>query len=137
MKLNHECVRDTLLLLESLPYVITNDDGDVEFVGVWFPAICSSLATYPQEVIYYTLSKMDEAGFIDMSVHWGGGTLSSCCVNYITYEGHEFLEKIRPETVWKKTTTIAGEIGSFGLKTIGKIAEGVTTASINAMISGG
>lgn len=134
MKLNHECVRDVLLLLEASPYIITNESGYVECVGVWFPDVCSGLPAYPQEVVYYTLSKIEEAGFIDMSVQWAGEGLNSCRVNYITYDGHEFLEKIRPDTVWEKTTSIAGTIGNFGLKMLEKIAEGVTSAAINKLV---
>ena len=131
MKLDYDCVRDTLVYLESAPYVVTNDSGRVEFKGVWLPAICNDLPKYPQEVIYYTLSKLDEGGYIDMSVQWADNGLNACRVNYITYEGHEFLETIKPETVWKKTVGIAGKIGNFSLQMLAKISEGVATAFLN------
>lgn len=134
MKLNHECVRDVLLFLEAEPYVTINSDGDVEYVGIWFTAICKAMPQYSADVIFYTLSKLEEADFLDLSVQWANGCLLECCVNYITYEGHEFLDRIRPDSVWKKTTSIAGKIGSFGLQMISKIAEGVTTAYIKELI---
>ncbi|MBC3938548.1 DUF2513 domain-containing protein [Anaerotruncus massiliensis (ex Liu et al. 2021)] len=67
MKLNMDCVRDVLLFLESESYFVVNDLGDVEAIGSWFRSICKSLAEYPPDVIYYTLSKLEEGGYIDMS----------------------------------------------------------------------
>lgn len=134
MKLDHECVRDILLFLETAPYVTTNADGDIEHVGVWLPEICKALPQHPKEVIFYTLEKLEEADYIDLSTQWGGDCLSACCVNYMTYDGHEFLDKIRPDSVWERTTGIAGKIGSFGLQMLSKIAEGVTTAYLNKLL---
>lgn len=136
MKLDINCTRDVLLFLESAPSVITNDSGDVEVVGAWFPQICNALAKYPQEEVYYTLARLEEAGFLDLSTEWAGNSLYYCCVNFITFAGHEFLEKIRPPTVWEKTTKIAGKLGSFSLKIIEKIAEGVASACIDRLIIG-
>lgn len=125
MKLNHNCVRDVLLLLESEPNVVTNSDGNVEFVGTWFADICEKVPQYLQEDIFYTLSKLEEGGYINMSVQWAGGELNECCINFITFAGHEFIEKIRQDSVWKKTLKIAGEVGIFSLKMLAKISESV------------
>lgn len=134
MKLDHECVRDVLLYLEAAPYLITNTDGDIEYVGVWLSDICKALPRYPQEVVFYALEKLGEADYIDLTTQWGSNCLSECCVNYMTYDGHEFLDKIRPDSVWKKTTGIAGKIGSYGLQMLSKIAEGVATAYLNKLL---
>ena len=137
MKLDATCVRDILLYLESDPSMVISDDGVVEVVGTWFQQICENLPHYSPETIYYTLARLEEGGYISLSTQWAGDGLNMCCVNYITYCGHEFLEKIRPDTVWEKTSNIAGKVGSFGLQMIEKIAEGVATAYINKLISGG
>ena len=137
MKLDVACVREILLYLESDPSTITNENGAVEVVGTWFEQICENLPNYSPETIYYTLARLEEGGYVSLSTQWAGNGLNMCCVNYITYSGHEFLEKIRPDTVWKTTTNIAGKVGSFGLQMIEKIAEGVATAYINKLISGG
>lgn len=137
LKLDSNCVRDVLLYLESEPYVRTNENGRVEFVGVWLPSICKQLSAYPQEVIFYTLSKLEEGEYIDMSVQWASGGVNVCRVNYITYNGHEFLEKIRPDTVWEKTIGIAGKVGNFSLQMLAKISEGVATTLIKELITGG
>lgn len=134
MKLDMDCVREVLLFLECEPYVITNSRGNVEFKGVWLPAICQATPKYTKEVIYYTLAKLEEAGLINLSSQFADGEVLSCCVNYITYDGHEFLEKIKPDSVWKKTSSIAGKVGSFSLQMIAKIAEGVATTYVNKLL---
>lgn len=135
MKLNHNCVRDVLLFLESESNVITNVDGEIEFVGTWLNEICEKNPKYPQEDIFYTLSKLEEGGYIDMSVQWSGGGLSECCVNFITFAGHEFIEKIRQDSVWQKTLKIAGEVGIFSLKMLAKISESVAGAVVAQILS--
>lgn len=137
MKFRHDCVRDVLLFLESEPYVITNAEGNIEFVGVWLPAVLAALPEYTPEDIYYTLSKLAEGGYISLSPHWVGNSLNACRVNYITYAGHEFLETIKPDTVWKETMRIAGKIGSAGLEMLKKIAESVSASLLNNLLLGG
>lgn len=128
MKLDHNCVRDVLLLLESVPNYTVNPDGEVENNGIWFEYICDRLPRYPQETIYYTLSKLSEGGYVNMATQWNENALGDCCVNDITYRGHEFLETIRPETVWEKTTAAAAKVGSFGLRMLEKVAESIAAA---------
>ena len=136
MKLDPNCVRDILLLLESVPNYATNSEGEVENDGIWFAQICNQLPQYTKEDIYYTLSKLEDGGYINMTSQWAGDSLYMCCVNYITFQGHEFLDAIRPDTVWEKTTATAGKIGNFGLKMLEKIAEGVATAYFKEIILG-
>lgn len=93
MKLDATCVRDILLYLESDPSMVTSDDGVVEVLGTWFQQICENLPQYSPETIYYTLARLEEGGYISLSTQWAGDGLNMCCVNYITYCGHEFLEK--------------------------------------------
>ncbi len=49
MKLDHNCVRDVLLYLESEPYVEINSDGEVKFTGVWLDNICKALPKYSND----------------------------------------------------------------------------------------
>lgn len=130
MKLNHNCVRDVLLYLESVPYIETNCDGDMEFTGVALDSICEALPEYAAEVIFYTLFELDDGGHISLSEGSADDVIENCCVNYITYAGHEFLNTIRANPTWEKTLDIAGEIGNFSLRILEKIAEGVAAAVI-------
>lgn len=128
MKLDHNCVRDVLLYLESEPFVEINCNGEVEFTRIWLDEICDALSKYSKEQIYYTLFELDDGGYIDLSSQEADGTVTWCCVNYITYAGHEFLNTIKANQTWEKTLSIAGQVGNFSLRMLEKIAEGVATA---------
>ena len=130
MKLNYECVRDVLKYLEKIPYVRQDEEGYLEYEEVCLSKICESLPDYSVEDVFYALSHLQQAGYINVSGQWGGDVLGECCVNYITFEGHEFLEKIKSDTIWKKTLSTAGKVGSFSFQMIAKIAESVAVACI-------
>ena len=134
MKLDHNCVRDVLLYLESVPYIKADPDGGMEFTGVWLNSICEALPRYSEEMIFYTLFELDDGEYISLSGQDADGVTTICCVNYITYAGHEFLDTIRANPTWEKTLSIAGEIGNFSLRTLEKIAEGVATAFIKQQL---
>ena len=134
MKLDHNCVRDVLLYLESVPYIETNCDGDVEFTGVWLDNICEALPKYSKDLIFYTLFELDNGEYISLSEQGAEGAIIACCVNYITYTGHEFLETIRANPTWEKTLDIAGKVGNFGLQMLAKIADGVATAYLKQQL---
>lgn len=128
MKLDPNRVRDILLFLEAVPNYTVNSEGEIENDGIGLAQICNQLPQYTKADIYYTLSKLKEGGYINMTSQWAGDSLYICCVNYITFQGHEFLDAIRPDTVWEKTMDTVGKIGNFGLKMLEKVAEGVATA---------
>lgn len=128
MKLDHNCVRDVLLYLESEPFVEINCNGEVELTRLSLDEICDALSKYSKEQIYYTLFELNDGGYIDLSSQEICDVVTWCCVNYITYAGHEFLNTIKANQTWEKTLTIAGQVGNFSLRMLEKIAEGVATA---------
>lgn len=62
-----------------------------------------------------------------------------CNIYDISYQGHQFLESIRPESVWKKTKTIVSTVGNHSLKfiedTAQKCAVTATATFINNMMN--
>jgi hypothetical protein len=46
----------------------------------------------------------------------------------LTWDGHEFLEKIRDPDVWDKTKTAAGKVGSWSLPLLADLALGYAKA---------
>lgn len=136
MKLEFDCVRDVLLFLNEYPSYVVDEENDVRPNPVWIGQICEALPKYDKATIFYTLAKLDEAGFIKISKQWASGSLSGCAVNSITYDGHEFLGKIQSEEIWIKTKSAASKVGTFSLQAIGKIAEGITSALISKFIPG-
>lgn len=46
----------------------------------------------------------------------------------ITWEGHEFLDKVRDPEIWRKTKEGATKLNSWGIKLIGEMASGYIRA---------
>ena len=132
MKLNADCIRDVLLELEkSLTYRV-NEDDQLEKNTVSLHELDCILIRYTKEEIFYTLSNLEQAGYIKMSVNWSGNSVYRCSVNCITFQGHEFLEKIRNDLSWVKVKAGAAAIRNYSLDAISAIANGVASAAITA-----
>lgn len=120
MKINNDCVRDILLHLEkeldyNNIYIISSDDDQESVLG------------YTVAEVVYSLEKLYEAGYINAKVAKTLNPSTMVYVNSITWSGHQFLDTIRPQTVWEKTKQDAAQIGSTSLTVLSQIA--VTVAS--------
>jgi hypothetical protein len=67
------------------------------------------IENYPREQIQYHLALLDEAGLIIAKDASSGGSLSIMPIR-LTWEGYEFLDNARNDTVWNKTLHDIGEI---------------------------
>ena len=135
MKFDAECMRDILLFLETESFVITNEHDRIQKVGTTLQTISENLPQHPKEVIFYTLSRLEEAGFLNMTSHWSSGGLYSRQVNYITYNGHQFIESIRDNNRWKKINGVLSAVRDYSLSAISAAAEGITSAAISAKLA--
>ena len=127
MKLNIDCCRDILLLVESCEYnqILRFEDMQRE------------LSKYADDELQYCSYKMYEAGYISVNktdycnyaspvIHW---------INNLTFSGHQFLEKIRDDDRWGKIKKGASSVRDYSLSAISAIAEGMTAAAISAWAS--
>lgn len=121
MKLNIDCVRDVLLELEELPVDCHTPES---FQG--------SVKKYGIENVEYTLSKLKEAEYINADIQlYPNGQYDYYGIFDITFLGHQFLEKIRDNTIWSKTKTVASGIGSWAFDVITQIATSVITELVS------
>lgn len=118
MKLNLNCIRDTLITLEN--WLVLNDD--LEFVLIDLDEICKSsdMLKYSKPEIAYTLVLLNEAGFIKAIVSSTFEGIDELNVVRLTYKGHQFLDTIRPQSMWDKIYSISEKTG---LKSISSIME--------------
>lgn len=135
MKLDTNCVRDVLLTVESLQRVFVNDDGDIEKETLWADDLYAALPQYDKAVVFYALYNLDQAGYIDLSVQWISDCVNMCAINYMTYEGHEFLESIRDSKQWSSVKKGLSAIRNYSLAAISSVAEGITSAAINSYLT--
>ena len=119
MKLNVDCIRDLLLYFEE--NLDPNDSYQMEF---------NELPSYSSQDIYYCTIQLLDAGFIDGKNHAIKSSFPLIIVNRITWNGHEFLDNIRPKTIWDKTKNIGQELKTNSIDSLFKISSAVITEII-------
>ncbi|MFM5515673.1 DUF2513 domain-containing protein [Aeromonas dhakensis] len=120
MKRDWDTVRDLLTKLESLPstdHYLSLGGADVTDINT---AYCTS----------YHMELLIEAGLVEGQMHkvLGGGPVNFTA-SRLTWEGHEFLDSIRSETVWDKTKeTFASKGLDMTFETIKAVAAAAMTS---------
>lgn len=137
MKLGCECVRDVLLCLEEYPFLVQEESDMVERNDMLFEQIAEALPDYPQPEIMYTLLRLKEGGYINAEYRISEGVIFLFVVSDMTFAGHELLEKIRPETAWKKTLSVLKNVGSFGIDLLSSVSGSILAAEASRWMTGG
>lgn len=135
MKLNHECVRDTLLTIEKLQRFFVNNENEIEKAGLPPDDLYQALPKYSKEDIFYAVYNLEQAGFISMSIKWMDSKAVHWNVNHMTFAGHEFLDTIRDKKRWKGIKKALPAIRNYSLEAIEAVASGMTSAAISTFLS--
>lgn len=89
MKRDWDLVREILFAVEDLPPEAT--DG----------LRVSALEAYPPQLVAYHIEMLHQAGLLNAIVEkTSAGTAATA--NSLTWEGHEFLDSIRQDSIWEK-----------------------------------
>ena len=122
VKLNPNCVRDILLEIEKQPFQSELSISELR----------ETLHQYDKEEISYCCLKLYEADYIDILTVdvLRSSTPGIISINDITFNGHEFLNNIRSDSVWNNVKAIGTQIGSNSISALSQIATGVITAII-------
>lgn len=120
MRLNHDCVRETMLYLErTLEYTGAINLSDFTLEGF----------TYEDTI--YTLQKLSEAEYISATVKQDVTGDILIYVHSITWEGHRFLDTVRDNKVWTGTKKILSTVSSSSISFVSTIASQVLTNLIS------
>lgn len=134
MKLNPDCIRNILLAIEDQH--APKDNLLQPEMRIKDFELSPFTEQYSRQEIVYTLLKLEEADLINSTHRFSdGGEVCIFLVSSLTFNGHQYLEKIRNENNWKKIKTISSKVGDFSLLAIEKIAEGVTSAAISKLLN--
>lgn len=135
MKLNYDCLRATLLAIESVDYFTENENGNIEQNRLWFDQLVGLVNDkkdkYNKADIFYSVQNLAQADYIDVSEQLADNRPDLFYINYITYFGHQFLEQIKSDNVWGKTKGILSKIGSCSVEIITQVSAQVITNLIN------
>jgi hypothetical protein len=120
LKLNSDCVRAVLLACEEIP------DGTYPALEDFFSY--EQTRNYSSEDISYSMKKLAEAGFVEFrQIKSLGSPSFDGFFMDITWNGHQFLDNIRNDTVWKKTKEkVSSAVGSTSLQVMGAVASAVS-----------
>lgn len=124
MKLNPDCLRDILIVMEKAGYLEELSPQSVY----------DALPNYLEEEINYSIIKLKEAGFIDAIIKEYNTGIAILRLDDITYRGHQFLADIRSDTVWNNVKEVSKKVGSNSLTAISQIATGVITEIIRSQL---
>lgn len=84
------------------------------------------------ELVAYHIRMMMEAGLltaVDASSFDGEEYIQIS----MTWDGHEFLEKVRDPEIWQKTKASAAKVGSFSLGIVAEIAKAAIVAKAQSL----
>ena len=121
MKLNPDCIRDTLLYLEEN---LTVNLAKKNFEPIQLETIQEHFAdTYDAEDVWYTIYNLLQVRFIEGDVAKAGSMkMFWCPIENITWQGHQFLNTIRPKTIWEATKDKAKQIGGMSVQSLSMIS---------------
>lgn len=132
MKLDLNCIRDTLITLENR--LVLNDD--LEFVYLDLDEIhkSSDMLKYSRAEIAYTLVILEEADFIEAIIDYASNEIDELDIIRLTYKGHQFLDTIRPQSMWDKIYSISEKAELKSISSIMEIADIILPETIKSVL---
>lgn len=121
MKLNKDCVRGILLALEE------NEKIHASWTTENFSK-SSYLKDFSSAEIRYCAERLAEGGYLN--IRTPSDELKSIgaqffIVDSLSWNGHEFLDTIRDESVWKRTKQVASKAGTTSIPLLLEIGKSI------------
>lgn len=122
MKMDYDVLRDVMLQIEE-KYI------DVVLYNI-------KVKDYDMQTIAYHCKLLYEAGFISAYKGlYADGKLHGFSVGALTFEGNEYLNKIRQESVWERTKKVVLEGGiPATIDTLGKVAMNIIEKKLESLL---
>lgn len=131
MRLNPECIRDIMFYLEE--HLSFSDE--LEPIGISIYEIDENLSYSIQEITNTVLA-LGEAKFIDIAKLSFNNRINELTVLRITFSGYQFIESVRPASIWEKVKSVGYKAGSMSISVIMQIATSVLTSKVNSLLTG-
>lgn len=113
MRLNYDCIRDILIYIED------NTDYENEYVSS--DELLTNLS-YDKNTLFYHVDMISQAELVD-DVFYAEDEPQE--VSRLSWEGHQYLDNIRDNGIWKIVKEKANSVGSLSLKLLIPLAESV------------
>lgn len=83
---------------------------------------------FNQDQVAYHLDLATEAGLVDQG---GKGVMNGFMFRRLTWEGHDFVDAVRDNDIWKKTRLGASAAGGFSVDLLKDLAKGFIKKKIS------
>jgi hypothetical protein len=120
MKRDMDLIREILLRIEEYPHFPEISAGKPE-IPMEFPG-------YDAEEVNYNLKILSQAGLVNTDI---GKTFSYRWVHGLTWQGHEFLDLMKKDSLWNKAKDAMKETGGMAFEVLIRIL--IETATKAAM----
>ena len=139
MKLNPDCVRDTLCSLELMLGInISTRISDPKFSFLYATPhgvterLAASKTVYSEEDVLSTLIQLSLSGFIVSDFfHNARGQIALERILFISPRGHDLLASIHDDETWKKKIRpVLRKLSSISLSAIETVATSVITSAL-------
>ncbi len=131
MVLNVDRVRAVLMQVEERSKVEIQGNGLIALEAFSINVLYENLPAYSHEDIYCSVLMLSEAGYLLMEETHAMGGVIGCFIVRLTYQGHEFLGKIKDSGHWSLVRRAFPAIRDYSLSAISAIAEGITKAALD------
>lgn len=139
MKLNKDCIRLVLIYIEEHCIYETNKFGEKRMHNVNLHELIMSeeFSESQEDDLRYTIVKLLEGGYIKGSLIPKNSGVNFDIVNIsrFTLQGHDLLENIKPDPVWKETKSMLHKVGDFSLGIMSQVAGEIMAAYTKSMMN--
>lgn len=111
MKLNHDCIRDVLKQVEN----------DMHFTEMK-QSLSLNIDGYSHDEVTYTLMLLVDSGYVVGDIRKYNDGAVNVLYKHLTMKGHELLDNIRDDNVWKSTKEKLNKISSVSIGIINDVA---------------
>ena len=120
MKLNPDCIRDILLYVEG--------NTSYRKACTIIPSLCcKTFPNYSSDEVMYHVNQCEMSGYFSKTSSDLDGNITIVSLSPL---GHQFIDNIRSDDVWKDVKQVSDTVGSKSLTALSQIASGVITALI-------
>lgn len=113
MRLDNDCIRDIMLYIED------NTTYEKRFIDV--DNLVNDL-NYDKDTLYYHLSMISQANLFD-KVNFADNR--PYLISSLSWEGHQYLDNIREDHIWKAVKEKASKVGSVSLQVMIPLATAI------------
>lgn len=94
--------------------------------------------SFSKEQVAYHCKLLYEAGLVStFNARYADGGIYFFAVGSLTWEGHDFLDKIRSDTIWNRTKeVVAGKGLPMVLDVLKDVAQAIMTSTVEGVVKG-